>query len=126
MDLHRIVEEGWVKLYQGSILDGLINFSTYPGGSWGKLYADEVARDMEGTIPVSPGTNVYSIQETGCPFEYHPVYVDEDTGKTYEAIYTIDCDIDEQPAPVPCSLLLVGTGLMGIIGLRRTRRTRSS
>lgn len=123
MDLHRTVEDGWLKIYQGSILDGLLHFYTFSGDSWGKLYADEVALDMEGTIP--GGANVYSIQETGCPFEYHPVYVDEDTGKTYEAIYTIDCDMDEQPAPVPCGLLLVGTGL-GVIGLRRTRRTRSS
>ncbi|MEW6218902.1 MAG: VPLPA-CTERM sorting domain-containing protein [Thermodesulfobacteriota bacterium] len=35
----------------------------------------------------------------------------------------IDLAIEAQPVPVPASLLLVGSGLLGLAGLRHRRRS---
>lgn len=110
MGLYVEVEPGYLKIYQGTLLDDLVWFYLAPNlDGFAKLYSNDVAHAQEANIPL--GAKVVSIQSS----DYPNIYL------AGTATYRIFGDPDYEPAPVPCSLLLVGTGL-GAIGLRRFKR----
>ena len=104
------LEPGYLKIYQGTVLDDLVWFYNDNNlDGFAKLYSNDLARSKEATIPAN--AKVVTIQSIGCPTIY----------QAGTATYRIFGDPDYEPVPVPCSLLLVGTGL-GVIGLRRFKR----
>jgi hypothetical protein len=107
------VEEGYLLIYQGTLLDDIVWFFNADWlGGFAKLYSNDTARAKALIIPQD--ANLYAMQNTGYPTIY----------QTGTATYKIFGDPDYQPpnpAPIPCSLLLVGSGL-GLIGWRRCKR----
>jgi hypothetical protein len=100
------VQEGYLVLYIGSVVDDLVYFSLASA----KLYSDDVARSQFAIIPA--GANIFSMQDNGWPV----VYI------AGGATYNIYSDQPSDPAPVPGSLLLLGSGLVSLAGWRRFRK----
>jgi hypothetical protein len=105
------VQEGWLKLYHGSRLDEVVQFYNQNGFGYAKLWSDDKIPFM---IPGDSDPNVAVGYETTGIYLYS-------AGWTTYMIHNND-DFDD-PVPIPGSLLLAGTGLLGLLAWRRSKRS---
>ena len=91
-------------LYYHGVKDDVIHFYNDTGRAYAKLWSDE----MVPTIPI--GANLFEMQDDNYPTVYHAGL----------ATYQIFSDpANPAPTPVPPAVILLGSGLLGLVGWRR-------
>jgi hypothetical protein len=87
-----------------------------PLGGWDIRYQDPNSPTVQQMSQLFLGPGGVGLQFQGLP----------GTGAPYLTTwFTIDAAFSESPVPEPCSAILLGTGIAGLIGNRMRRRSRS-
>ena len=88
--------------------------ATTPYGSWDMALMLATSPPVSGTY--NPGTGAFTL--TWSNLVSLPVY-----GQTISSIATVSLSGTATPVPVPAALWLLGSGLIGLVGVARSRKT---
>ncbi len=93
-------------LYKNGVKDDMVHFYNDTGRAYAKLWSDEMVFNP----PI--GANVFEMQDDTYPAVYH-------AGLATYSIYSDPGNPAPTPTPVPPAVILLGSGLLGLVGWRR-------